>query len=69
MILDVLIFLFVFVIKFFLSFFCFFFFLFEVFSGLAFLDCFELWFVFDFDFHDERCLVHLFLVLYVYGFE
>ena len=53
---------------FFLSFSCFFL-LFEVFLCLAFFDCFELWFVFDFDFHDGRCLVHLFLFLYVDDFE
>ena len=63
MILYVLIFLLVLVVKIFLSFSCFFF-LFEVFLGLAFLYCFEMWFVFDFDFYDERCVVHLFLFLY-----
>ena len=31
---------------------------------LAFLYCFELWFVFVFGFYDERCVVHLFLFLY-----
>ena len=46
MILYVLIFLLVLVVKFFLSFSSFFFH-FEVFLGLAFLDCFELWLVFD----------------------
>ena len=46
-----------------------FFLLFEVFFGLAFLYCFELCFVFDFVFHDERCVVHLFLFLYVNDFE
>ena len=63
MILCVLIFLLVLVVKNFLSFFCFFF-LFEIFLGLAFLYCSELWFVSDFVFHDERCLFHLFLFLY-----
>ena len=52
MILYVLIFLLVLVVEFFLSF-SYFFFFFEVFLGLAFLYCFELWFVFDFVFHDE----------------
>ena len=67
-ILNVLIFLLVLVVEFFLSFtFCFF--LFGVFLGLAFLYCFELWFVFDFVFHDECCVVHLFLFLYVNDFE
>ena len=64
----VLIFLLVLVVEFFLSFSCFFF-LFEVFLGLVFYDCFELWFVFDFDFHDERCVVHHFLFLYVNKFN
>ena len=54
MILYVLIFLLILVVKFFQSFSCFFF-LFEVFLGLVLYDCFELWFVFHFDFHDERC--------------
>ena len=64
----ILIFLLVLVLKTFLSFSCFFF-LFEVFLCLAFLDCFELWFVFDFVFHDECCPVHLFLFLYLDDFE
>ena len=55
-------------VEFFLSFF-YFFFLFEVFLCPAFLYCFELWFVFDFVFHDERCVVHLFLFLHVKDFE
>ena len=61
MILCVLIFLLVLVVKLFLSFSCFFF-LFEVLLGLAFLCRSELCFVFDFV-YDERCPVHLFLVL------
>ena len=68
MILYVLIFLLVLMVKFFLSF-SYFFFLFEVFLSLVLYDCFELRFVFDFDFHDERCVVHLFLFLYVNDFE
>ena len=68
MILYVVIFLLVLVVESFLSF-CYFFFLFEVFLGLVFLYCFELWFVFDFVFHDEGCVVHLFLFLYVNDLE
>ena len=68
MILYVLIFLLVLVEEFFLLF-SNFFFLFVVFLGLAFLYCFELWFVFEFVFHDERCVVHLFLFLDVNDFE
>ena len=68
MILRVPIFLLVLVVKFFPSFSCFFF-LFEIFLGLACFYCFELWFVFDFNFHDECCPVHLFLFLYVYDSE
>ena len=60
MILYVLIFLLVLVVKFFLSF-SYFFFLFELFLGLAFLYCFELWFVFDLDFMMN-------VVLFIYFF-
>ena len=68
MILYVLISLLVLVVGFILSF-SYFFFPFEVFFDLVFLYYFELWLVLYFVFHDECCVVHLFLFPYVDDFE